>query len=119
MGLNCHSMVVMMVALLIFLMGKAKKVDARLNPYNAMVDVELDRLASSRSSKSGACCNNCVRTTNTNPPQCQCIDLKEDCSSAVGCELCICAAIAPPRCRCLDTTPNCYEPCSTPRGDAH
>ncbi|KAJ1408604.1 Proteinase inhibitor I12, Bowman-Birk [Sesbania bispinosa] len=119
MELNKKGMV--KVALLLFLLGFTATVDARFDPSSVIAQVLPKGGAGDGSyyvkSTTTACCDNCV-CTKSNPPQCQCVDVKETCHSA--CKQCICYLKWPPACICTDITNFCYEPCdSSSKAEAH
>ncbi|XP_028756494.1 Bowman-Birk type proteinase inhibitor-like [Neltuma alba] len=70
----------------------------------------MSSLSRSKSSSSSGCCDSCICTRSI-PPQCQCLDVGEDCHSA--CDKCLCTRSFPPQCRCSDITGFCYESCSS------
>ncbi|KAI3971748.1 hypothetical protein MKW92_002935 [Papaver armeniacum] len=57
-----------------------------------------------------ACCDECI-CTRSNPPKCQCDDIKPQCHA--NCKLCRCTRSQPPQCRCMDVTSFCYPECSS------
>nr|P82469.1 RecName: Full=Bowman-Birk type proteinase inhibitor 1; AltName: Full=Bowman-Birk type proteinase inhibitor I; AltName: Full=DgTI [Macropsychanthus glabrus] len=64
---------------------------------------------------SGPCCDRC-RCTKSEPPQCQCQDVRlNSCHSA--CEACVCSHSMPGLCSCLDITHFCHEPCKSSGDD--
>ncbi|KAI3905978.1 hypothetical protein MKW98_022407 [Papaver atlanticum] len=56
------------------------------------------------------CCHEC-HCTRSNPPRCQCDDIKPQCHA--NCKLCRCTRSQPPQCRCMDVTSFCYPECSS------
>ncbi|KAI9087942.1 hypothetical protein K1719_030272 [Acacia pycnantha] len=63
----------------------------------------------SKSSSSEGCCDYCI-STRTITPQCQCLNVGEECHSA--CDKCLCTRSNPPQCHCSDITDFCDESCS-------
>ncbi|KAI4351933.1 hypothetical protein L6164_006232 [Bauhinia variegata] len=115
-------MVVLRVAFMLFLVGIIAHVDARFYiPENvaAAPDVvttglpfiNADTILNSKdsSNSSGACCDQC-QCTDSDPIQCQCVDVTPYCRT--GWKQCTCTRSLSPRCHCNDITSACYPQCT-------
>ncbi|TKY65462.1 Seed trypsin/chymotrypsin inhibitor TI5-72 [Spatholobus suberectus] len=109
--------VLVKVGLLLFLMGFTATVDARFDPSSLVTKLlpkgDFHHYVKSTTT---ACCNDCL-CTESDPPQCQCVDLGETCHSA--CKNCVCMLKYPPVCICVDNTAFCYDKCNPSEAKAH
>ncbi|KAF8393800.1 hypothetical protein HHK36_020003 [Tetracentron sinense] len=105
--------VVMMSVTLLLLVAVVARVDARRFDFSPILNSMLQQTENYVKSADGDCCDSCLCNL-SEPPQCQCFDIKEYCYPS--CRGCICTRSIPPQCRCMDVNPFCYKRCSDEAG---
>ncbi|XP_058069335.1 Bowman-Birk type proteinase inhibitor C-II-like isoform X2 [Magnolia sinica] len=76
---------------------------------HARVDLFTPLTAGVDSDEGGPCCDRCLCNL-SNPPQCQCFDVKSYCYPS--CKSCLCNWSIPPQCQCFDIKDHCDKPCT-------